>query len=387
MDPDSVRSCPDLCSGLYKTEQQDNVMYRSDERNNKCHFCNVIFKRHYNLKVHLKEQRCKSNLLNDWYKLNTILNKKETYEHQIKEHYQDDINEFTKNTNRKLTDEYKLLLKNEIIDELKEKIKSEIDEKSINKYKKEVEQNIKKNMKNIVLRKYKKNEKNTLTGKRGRPKKQKVIDILTESENDIKNDMNETMHLDTINNEDNTGTAGHIMINPINKLNLKDNIQNNKNLIIKYEKHKHNCSDDLLQSMLSEYIKNLILNKNNPENHCIKYIKKKPPTYNIKILDENNNKPSCIIKKLHECPVILYEPIYKIIKKQLKSLLYKSFNNNQDDDDDDNEEDDKLEYTNKTVHSLANQLAHHNGQKILMSSIKSVLHNNILFDKEMKFTF
>ena len=363
-----------------------------NETNNKCHFCNIIFKRHYNLKVHLKEQRCKSNLLNDWYTLNTILNKNDilitTYQHQIKDHCKDDINDFTKTTNQKLTEEYKLLLKNEIIDELKEKIKSEIDETSINKYKKEVEQNVKKNMKNIVLRKYKKNkknEKNTITGKRGRPKKQKVIDILTESEK-IENDINETMRLDTINNEDNTSTTSHIMINPINKLNLKDNIQNNKNLIIKYEKHKHNCSDDLLQSMLSEYIKNLILNKNNPENHCIKYIKKKPPTYNIKILDENNNKPTCIIKKLHECPVILYEPICKIIKKQLKSLLYKSSNNNEEHDDVE-DEDDKLEYTNNTVHSLANQLAHHNGQKILMSSIKSVLHNNILFDKEMKFTF
>jgi len=379
-----------------------------DERNNTCHFCNIIFKRHYNLKVHLKEQRCKSNLLNDWYKLNTILNKKDilikTYQYQIKEHYGDDINEFTKNTNKKLTEEYKLLLKNEIIDELKDKIKSEIDEKSINKYKKEVEQNVKKNMKNIVLRKYKKNKNNenetvqiqtrkpyplqesgliAIKRGRGRPKKQKVIDILTQSENSLSctnSNPEHSLNQGTNNNEDNTNIVNNIMINPINKLNLKDNIQNNKNLIIKYEKHKHNCSDDLLQSMLSDYIKNLILNKNNPENHCIKYIKKKPPTYNIKILDENNNNPTYIIKKLHECPVILYDPICKIIKKQLKSLLYKSSNNNEDDDDD-------LEYTNNTVHSLANQLTHHHGQKILMRSIKSVLHNNILFDKEMKFTF
>ena len=365
-----------------------------EDTNNKCHFCNIIFKRHYNLKIHLKEQRCKSNLLNDWYKLNMILNNKEilvtTYENQIKEQNKEDINDFKKNTNKKLTEEYKLVLKNEMINELKEKLKLEIDEKTIMEYKKEVEQNVKKNIKNKMLRKYKKSEngivEETVTElkpiKRGRPKKQKVIDVLIESEKretetEVKSESEVVNHI-TIKSDINNN-----MINPINKLNLKDNMENNRNLIIKYEKHKHNCSDDLLQSMLAEYIKNVIQNKNNPENHCIKYIKKKPPTYNIVILDQNNKK-TCIIKKLHECPVILYEPICKIIKKQLRLLLYKSSSNDNDEDEED--EDNNMEYTNSTVHSLANQLVNHHGQKILMSSIKSVLHNNILFDKDMKFS-
>ena len=31
-DPESVRPCPDLCSGLYKTERQDHSVYRSEHR-------------------------------------------------------------------------------------------------------------------------------------------------------------------------------------------------------------------------------------------------------------------------------------------------------------------------------------------------------------------
>ena len=343
-----------------------------DERNNKCHFCNVIFKRHYNLKVHLKEQRCKSNLLNDWYKLNTILNKKDilvtTYQNQIKDHLHHDINEFTKNTNQKLTDDFKILLKNEIVDELKEKIKSEIDEKSINKYKKEVEQNVKKNMKNIVLRKYKKNENNIVTGKRGRPKKQKVIDILTESEKIENVVVNETTQDDTINNEDNTS---NIRINPISTLNLIDNSYHNKKLITKYENCKANDYISI-ELFLNDYIQNLIYNKNIPENLCIKYIKKKPPTYKIKILDENNNS-TYIIKRLHECSVVLYEPICKIIKKQLKLSLNKNIKYSDEDP----------EYSNETIYDIIKYLSHSKWTIIIKRVIKSILYS-ILFDQEMK---
>ena len=41
-----------------------------------CHLCNTIFKRHYNLKIHLKDHRCKSSLLENLYDLNIFLNDK-----------------------------------------------------------------------------------------------------------------------------------------------------------------------------------------------------------------------------------------------------------------------------------------------------------------------
>ena len=85
------------------------------------------------------------------------------------------------------------------------------------------------------------------------------------------------IHNQQINNaivggENNTYINVKIEINPITKLDLSHiEPDKMKSLIEKYDDNK---SPDKLNLLLSDYIKDVICNKDHPENHSIKYVKK-----------------------------------------------------------------------------------------------------------------
>jgi hypothetical protein len=99
-----------------------------------------------------------------------------------------------------------------------------------------------------------------------------------------------------------------ININPVNKLNVEYIGTNHmKNLIENY------TQDNNL--LLSGYIKNIIHNKDHPENHCVKYINKRPPTFENVI--EQDGEEKVLLKNLKDSCELLSDPILKTLKKKI----------------------------------------------------------------------
>lgn len=86
-----------------------------------------------------------------------------------------------------------------------------------------------------------------------------------------------------------------ININPITKLSL-DHIEPivMRELVKDYDK-----DSSKLNLLLSDYMKSILCDHSHPENHSVKYIKKKPPTFNALIEDKEGNI-SNVIKGLSD---------------------------------------------------------------------------------------
>lgn len=104
------------------------------------------------------------------------------------------------------------------------------------------------------------------------------------------------------------------IMNPINKLDTcyiePDKM---KQLIEEYNYPKLNL-------LLGNYIKDIICNKEQPQNHSVKYVKKKPPTYNSIIQDSDGNLIN-VVKNLKDSCELLTEPILETLKLKLKQYI------------------------------------------------------------------
>jgi len=175
----------------------------------------------------------------------------------------------------------------------------------------------------------------------------------------------------TITNSDNVNVNSNhnntininIQINPANKLTL-DYIPPDK-LKDFIESYK----GENLNLLLSDYIKDIICNKNHPENHSIKYIKKKPPTYNSLI--EKDGETINVIKGLKDTCELLTDPILDKLKIKLREFL-KKYKKDEDFD---------YDLFEDTIQQLRKELNKDNVKKAL----SSVLQNDILNTIEMKF--
>lgn len=153
-----------------------------------------------------------------------------------------------------------------------------------------------------------------------------------------------------------------ITINPINRLNTS---------YIEPDKMKgliENYDNSNLNLLLGDYIKEMICNKEHPENHSVKYIKKKPPTYNSTIEDKDGNRIS-VIKNLKDSCELLTEPILETLKLKLKQCLncYKK----------DSEFTDIYQESIKEIRKELNK-------ESVKRALASCLQNDILNDIEMK---
>lgn len=343
-----------------------------------CHFCNTIFKRHYNLKIHLQDHRCRSYLLDNLYDLNIILNENlitiarykylllkngindpdnTSYTNNLNIDGQNTISNTVKNNlQTELTHSIKLLDNNDTISDSNMGMIVEETTDMIN----DQSQFTPINMDNQETKR-----------KRGRPKKV-VIDTLQQIIRKVGRPKKEITTVGVTN----------LQINPITKLNLNNNSSNTEKFLIQYEKHRH---DNILRLLLSIYIEKIINNKEIPENLCVKYIKKKPPTYALNIVDENDKfKTKTIVKSLKDSCDILHDIFSKIIRVELKRQL-RILRQKQSKESDESEESEEYEeeYDNDTIFFLMKELKDKN-KNIIKQAIKSVLHNNILYDKTMK---
>lgn len=153
-----------------------------------------------------------------------------------------------------------------------------------------------------------------------------------------------------------------ITINPINKLNTSYiEPEKMKGLIENYDNSKLNL-------LLGDYIRDIICNKEHPENHSVKYIKKKPATYNSTIEDKDGNRIN-VIKNLKDSCELLTEPILETLKLKLKQCLncYKK----------DSEFNDIYQESIKEIRKELNK-------ESVKKALSSCLQNDILNDIEMK---
>jgi hypothetical protein len=199
-----------------------------------------------------------------------------------------------------------------------------------------------------------------------------LLDNLEELNNLLKNTMNK-------NEEEKVCNDGNklIKVNPISQLDLTNNMNNNKLTLDKFDDNK--CNENSLIVLLTEYIKNIIYNKNIPENMCITYIRRRQPMFNIVI---NNDKTiTNDIKSAKDICDLYSEMFLKIIKKEMKNFTkyiknIKKDNNNIDDD---------LLYDMNVIDTFKDLLRKENIINIISHSLKNVLNNYILYDKNMKY--
>ena len=173
-----------------------------------------------------------------------------------------------------------------------------------------------------------------------------------------------------IGGENNTYINVKIEINPITKLDIS-HIEPNKmkKLIEKYDEDSTYKSPELLNLLLTDYIKNVICDKKHPENHAVKYVKKKPPTYNCVIEDVEGNTVS-VIKGLKDTCELLTDPILNTLKVKLREFL-KEYKENE-------------EFDYSLYEDAINQLKTELNKSTVKKALSSVLKNDILNNIQMK---
>lgn len=125
-----------------------------------------------------------------------------------------------------------------------------------------------------------------------------------------------------------------------------------------------------LNLLLGDYIKDLICNKEHPENHLVKYITKNPPRFNSVVEDKNGNKIN-VIKNLKDSCELLSKPVLDTLENKLKECL-KKYKKDEDFTGD-------CEYEIDEINKELNKDA-------VKKALNSVLQNDILTDIQMKLT-
>lgn len=185
----------------------------------------------------------------------------------------------------------------------------------------------------------------------------------------LKNNQPQTINHSIIGGEKNTYINVNIEINPITKLDISHiHSEKMKHLIEKYDDVIPK-NPDKLNILLSNYIKDVICDKDHPENHVVKYIKKKPPTYNCSTEDTDGNTVT-VIKGLKDTCELLSDPMLNTLKNKLKEFLEKY------------KEDEEFDYS--LYEDAIEQLKKELNKDTVKKALSSVLQNDILNNIQMK---
>jgi hypothetical protein len=150
--------------------------------------------------------------------------------------------------------------------------------------------------------------------------------------------------------------------NPVNKLNVDYIVpEKMKDLVEEYNYPK-------LGYLLSNYIKDMIHNKDHPENHSVKYIKKKPPTFQNTI-ENDEGETINVIKNLKDSCELLSEPVLANLKQKLRQCK-KVFKNDAD----------FQNVYEDTVREIYKEL----NKDVVKKALSTVLQTDILNDIQMK---
>jgi hypothetical protein len=202
--------------------------------------------------------------------------------------------------------------------------------------------------------------------------KDRLIESLKQSINLLQNNgISNNSGVIGIGGEHNMYINVKIEINPITKLQV-GHIEPDKmkNLIEKYDDDTPKNSDKL-NLLLSDYIKDVMCDSKHPENHAVKYIKKKPPTYNCIIEDDNGNTVT-VIKGLKDTCELLSDPMLNTLKVKLKEFLTKY------------KKDQHEEFDYSLYEDAIKQLKNELNKDTVKKALSCVLQNDILNDIQMK---
>lgn len=185
----------------------------------------------------------------------------------------------------------------------------------------------------------------------------KVFENTTKSQFnvDIQNNIKSTNNTYTKHNNEN-----FIKVNPVNKIKT-EYITNNEIVKLIEERESSN-----LIVFLEDYIKNMFCNEKYPENHSVKYIRRKPPTFNI-LIEGVNGDSIFITKGLKDTCELLVEHVFNELKMKTNEYIK-------------NYKDDEF-FDISEINLLYIKL----NNNILKRAISSVLQYNILNNTFMKF--
>ena len=180
----------------------------------------------------------------------------------------------------------------------------------------------------------------------------------------------QTISQSIVGGDHNTYINVKIEINPITKLDISHiEPEKMKMLIEKYDDDATSKSPEKLNLLLTDYIKDVICDNEHPENHAVKYTKKKPPTYNCFIEDTEGNTVS-VIKGLKDTCEVLSDPMLNTLKTKLKDFLQKY------------KEDEEFDYS--LYEDAIKQLKKELNKGVVKKALSSVLQNDILNNIQMK---
>jgi len=171
----------------------------------------------------------------------------------------------------------------------------------------------------------------------------------------------------TIGNNNHNNIKIEININPITKLDISHIPPSDMRTIIE----KYDENNQKLNLLLGDYIKNMLCDTQHPENQAVKYITKKPPTYNSTI-EDSEGKTVNVIKGLKDTCELLTDPILDQLKLKLKECL-KTYKN------------DSSEFDYSLYEDAFKELKKELNKSNVKKALSSVLKNDILQNIEMKF--
>lgn len=164
-----------------------------------------------------------------------------------------------------------------------------------------------------------------------------------------------------------------INVNPVTKLNI-DYIDHSKMriLIEAYDKNMESRTSQNLNLLLGNYITEIICNPNHPENHAIKYIKRKPPTFSA-LTEDCDGESVTIIRGLKDTCELVSDPILDHLKLKLRRFIQKY------------KKDDNPDFDYGLYDTGIDQLRDELKKGAVKRALSSVLQNDILNTIEMKF--
>ena len=179
-----------------------------------------------------------------------------------------------------------------------------------------------------------------------------------------------------------------IELQPVSDLNkILKNDEALYNLIEKYDDIKKLKNDEEFKNvkdvkfLLSDYLKTSLCDTNKPENHCIKYVSKNPPSYSITEKKDIDGEIITVIRGLKDSVDILSDPVLNALKKTLNKFE-KTIKLENRKEDETRELVSKYDYAmyDTTIKALKNEL----NKKNVQAALKQFLKHDLLNDINMK---
>ena len=169
---------------------------------------------------------------------------------------------------------------------------------------------------------------------------------------------------------DNININFQINVNSINNINIKHIDETQMfSLIADYDRDGSRIND-----LLANYMAKLLCDRKYPENHCVKYLRKNPPTFSSKIVDKLGNQMQ-YTGGLVSTYGVLTDPILNILRTQVRKCKNYVYNEEQDLDENGIYED-----------TFDNILTYLNNNENIKKALSMFLKDHILGNDNMKIT-